>query len=154
MSLRARDVDPAAPHGVEIERVRTFARVLDRYGVDAVLGFFVPGLGDVLGSLLGLYIVSIAMRRGVAGVVIARMLLNLGLDMVLGVVPVVGDLADVAFQANVKNLALLESRAATRQARASDWLMVGGVAIGFVAVTALLVYAMIALFGALGRALG
>ena len=64
---------PAVPAGnLEIERVRTFARVFDRYGVDAILGFVLPGLGDVIGSLLGLYIVAIAIRRRVASVVVVR----------------------------------------------------------------------------------
>jgi len=139
---------------VEIERVRTFARVLDRYGLDAVLGLVLPGLGDVLGSVLGLYVVTIAMRRRVSPVVIARMLLNLGLDMVVGVVPVLGDVADLAFRANTKNLALLESRAATGRARPGDWLAVGGVALGFVALTTIVVYLVVAGLRAVGHAIG
>lgn len=134
---------------VEIERVRTFARVLDHYGVDAVLGFVLPGVGDVVGSLLGLYIVGIAVRRGVSPVVIVRMLLNLGLDLVIGVVPVLGDLADFAFRANDKNLGLLEARP-ERRARAGDWALVGAVGVGFAAVVALVGWAVVAAIRWLG----
>ena len=39
----------------ELERVRTLARVLDDYFVDPLIGLFMPGVGDVIGSLLGIY---------------------------------------------------------------------------------------------------
>jgi uncharacterized protein DUF4112 len=134
----------------EIERVRTFARVFDRYGLDAIIGLVLPGIGDVIGSLLGLYIVGIALRRKVSTVVVVRMLINLGLDLLIGVVPVVGDIADFAFRANEKNLALLEARSAGGPARASDWAMLAAVVLGFVAVLGALGYAVIALVRAIG----
>ncbi|HEX4420745.1 MAG TPA: DUF4112 domain-containing protein [Kofleriaceae bacterium] len=127
----------------EIERVRTFARVFDRYGLDALIGFVLPGIGDVLGSLLGLYIVVVAIRRRVSSLVIARMLLNLGIDMVIGVVPIIGDIADFAFHANEHNLALLESRAAGGKARASDWAVLAAVGLGFAAVLGAMIYVVI-----------
>jgi len=128
----------------EIERVRTFARVFDRYGLDAILGFVLPGVGDVAGSLLGLYIVAIAIRRRFSAAVVVRMLLNLGLDLVLGVVPLVGDLADFVFRANQRNLRLLEDRSAGGRARASDWVIIGAVGLGLAAVIGLVVYAVVA----------
>src|SRR4051812_14162655 len=85
---------PAARPDRDIERARTFARVLDDYFVDPLLGLVLPGAGDVLGSLLGLYVVMIAVRRRVSPLVIARMLLNLGLDTVAGAVPLLGDAID------------------------------------------------------------
>lgn len=135
----------AAAHGdAEIARVRTFATVLDRYGLDAVIGFVLPGIGDAIGALLGLYIVVIAIRRRVSSVVIARMLLNLAIDMVVGVVPIVGDIADIAFQANRKNLALLEARPVGGKAHVSDWAVLIAVAAGFTAVLVLLGYVVAA----------
>lgn len=133
----------------EIERVRTFARVLDRYGLDAIIGLVLPGIGDVIGSLLGLYIVSIAIRRRVSTVVVMRMVTNLGLDLLVGVVPLVGDVADFAFRANEKNLALLEARTADGKARASDWAMLAAVVVGVLAVIGLVVYAASALVHAI-----
>ncbi|HEY0192689.1 MAG TPA: DUF4112 domain-containing protein [Kofleriaceae bacterium] len=140
------DLARVAPaHGdAEIERVRTFAHVFDRYGLDAVIGFVLPGIGDAIGALLGLYVVVIGIRRRVSSVVIARMLLNLGIDMVIGVVPLIGDVADVAFRANEKNLKLLEARPAGGKAHASDWAVLAAVGVGFTAVLVLLVYVVIA----------
>src|SRR5689334_21255829 len=65
---------------VELDRMRLFARVLDRYFVDPLIGLLIPGGGDVLGSLLGVYTVMVAARRNVSPVIIARMLLNLAAD--------------------------------------------------------------------------
>jgi hypothetical protein len=136
---RAMRVDGGARDN-EIERVRTFARVFDHYGVDAILGLLLPGVGDAAGSLLGLYIVGIAIRRRMPGVFIVRMLINLGADMLLGVVPLLGDVADFLFKANDKNLRLLESRAPGGKPRPADWAVLIAVALGFVAVVALVIY--------------
>jgi hypothetical protein len=110
----------------EIERVRKLAKVLDDYFVDPILGFVLPGVGDVATSVVGLYTVSVALRRKISPVIIARMLLNLAFDAVLGIVPFVGDIGDLLHKANTKNLALLESRVEHGgRARARDWLIVG-----------------------------
>jgi hypothetical protein len=128
-----------------IERARTLTRALDHYMLDPLLGLILPGAGDLVGSLVGLYIVAIAVRRRVSPVVIARMLLNLALDAGLGLVPVLGDLADFAFKANQRNLALLVERTDTRKATTRDWLAVGGAALALAAVLGLVVYAVVAL---------
>ena len=134
---------------LELERVRRLARVLDHGMVDPLLGFVLPGVGDLIGSLLGLYIVAIAVRRRVSPVVIARMLLNLALDAGIGAIPVIGDLADIAFKANDKNVALLASRDATGKATARDWLAVSGAALALVAVIGLVIYAIAAVLHAI-----
>src|SRR5690606_8958186 len=100
-------VAPAQPAGAgtrrvtepdrEIERVRVFARVLDDYFVDPLLGLVLPGAGDVIGSTIGIYTVVIAVRRKVSPVIIARMLMNLAVDAVVGFIPLAGDLFDIGF---------------------------------------------------------
>ncbi|MEO7733662.1 MAG: DUF4112 domain-containing protein [Kofleriaceae bacterium] len=133
----------------ELEGVRTLTRVLDHYLVDPVLGLLLPGVGDLVGSLIGLYVVVIAVRRKVSPVVIARMLLNLAIDAGIGVVPIVGDLADLAFKANAKNFELLVARHETGKASAKDWLAVGGALLVFVAVLGLASYAIVAIVRAI-----
>lgn len=78
-----------------------------RFGFDAILGI-VPGFGDFAGMLIGLVVVGEAVRLGVRPAVIARMLINLWLDGVLGSIPLLGDLFDLYFRANAINLGLLE----------------------------------------------
>jgi hypothetical protein len=136
---------PAPSGDAELDRVRRFARLLDNYLVDPVLGLIMPGAGDVIGGLLGLYTVAIAIRRRMSPVIIARMLLNLGIDAVVGIVPLAGDLFDLGYKANTRNAALLADRGPRGRATARDWLMVIGAGVAFIAVLALIVYLAIAL---------
>jgi len=100
-----------------IEFLRQWSRLLDsayrvpgtsiRFGWDPIVGL-VPGVGDVATASFALAILYHAYRLGVPGVVIARMLLNVLIDLAAGVIPVAGDVADVAWKSNSRNLALLE----------------------------------------------
>jgi hypothetical protein len=103
--------------GDPLARARTLARLLDsaarvpgtgiRFGADAVLGL-VPGLGDVAGAALAGYLVLLAQRLGAPRAVVLRMLGNVAVDTIGGTVPLIGDLFDVAYKSNLRNLALLE----------------------------------------------
>jgi Domain of unknown function (DUF4112) len=113
---RNRSAAAAGPDRRSIERLRQLAYLLDdrfripgtsyRIGLDGLIGL-VPGFGDAATTLLSLYIVLEARRLGVPVAKLGRMGLNVGLDAVLGAVPLVGDLFDVAWKANRRNLALL-----------------------------------------------
>jgi len=78
-----------------------------RFGWDPVVGLL-PGVGDVATASFAVTILYHAYRLGVPGVVLARMLLNVLIDLAAGLLPVAGDLADVAWKSNSLNLALLE----------------------------------------------
>ncbi|MDB4961798.1 MAG: uncharacterized protein JWP01_1797 [Myxococcales bacterium] len=134
----------------DVERVKRLAKILDGYFVDPIIGFFVPGAGDLIGSMLGMYTVMLAVRRRMSPVIIARMLTNLALDAALGIVPFAGDLFDVAHKANTKNVALLAERAEHGgKATTRDWLAVVGAALAFVAVIAVSIYAIVAVIRAI-----
>jgi hypothetical protein len=110
-----------------VARVRSLARMLDsalripgtdiRFGLDSILGL-VPGLGDVSGAVLSSYIVLASARMGVPPAVLLRMILNVAVDTGLGVVPVIGDMFDVAWRCNIRNADLLEKHAALPEATA------------------------------------
>lgn len=78
-----------------------------RMGVDALIGL-IPGFGDVAGGIAALYGIGLAWRLGAPSVVLARMTLNVALDTLFGIVPVLGDLWDIGFASNRRNLAILE----------------------------------------------
>jgi hypothetical protein len=142
---------PAAPRPTppdpEIERVRSIARVLDNYFVDPIIGFFLPGAGDIAGTALGLYSVFLAFKRRMSPIIIARMLLNLAVDALLGLIPFLGDLTDVAFRANQRNVKLMTDRAATGgRATWRDWAAVVGAFLLLFAVLALVVYVIVSAF--------
>ncbi|CAN5909136.1 hypothetical protein BH11MYX3_BH11MYX3_17830 [soil metagenome] len=134
----------------DLERVRKLSRVLDNKFVDPLICFVLPGVGDLAGSLLGLYTVAIAIRRRLSPVIVARMLMNLALDAALGIVPFLGDAADMMFKANRKNLALLEARVENRgKATARDWMAVVGAALAFGAAIGLAIYAIVSVVRAI-----
>ena len=96
-----------------------------RIGLDPILGL-VPGLGDAAGVLLGPAILVEGLRRGVPRLTLVRMATNIVVDSVLGAVPLIGDVFDAAWKANVRNLALLERHwREPRPARRADRVFVG-----------------------------
>lgn len=102
-----------------------------RFGLDALVGL-IPGIGDTSTSLASFYILASAVRHGVPKITLLRMGLNIGIDYLLGSLPVLGDIADVWWKSNQKNIALLRKRAtvSAEEARAgsmSDWIFVGGI---------------------------
>ena len=102
-----------------------FADWMDRKYVDPLLGLFLPGLGDAAGSVMGLYAIVVAWRLRLHPVVMARMLINLGVDALLGAIPLLGWLLDFFYKAHVRNLSLLQSRStSTKQSTVGDWLVV------------------------------
>lgn len=97
-------------------RLEALARVMDsavripgtevRMGFDALLGL-VPVLGDAVAGAISSYLIWEAKKLGVPKWVLARMIANTAIDTALGAVPVVGDLFDVAYRSNSRNVALL-----------------------------------------------
>jgi len=79
-----------------------------RIGLDPILGLLLPELGDALTATLSVTLLGVAFKERVPKLVMARMLVNIAIDAVLGAIPLVGDLFDFAFKANEKNLALIE----------------------------------------------
>ena len=87
-----------------------------RFGLDAMIGL-VPGIGDVVTTAMSLYIVHEARQLGAPRHVIARMLGNVLLDGVVGVVPLVGDAFDVMWRANRRNMRLVQDWLAREERR-------------------------------------
>ena len=112
-----------------------------RFGVDALLGL-VPGIGDLAAPAFTALLLVQALRLRVPLVVQMRMVLNAAADMLIGLVPLVGDAGDVLWKANLKNVALLERHARPGlPPRRSDYVFVGVwlAVLGVVAVVPLLV---------------
>ncbi|HUF34696.1 MAG TPA: DUF4112 domain-containing protein [Gemmatimonadales bacterium] len=136
-----------------LERLRSLGHLLDnsirlpgtrfRFGLDSVIGL-VPGVGDLVGGALSLYIILEAARLGVPKPLLARMGYNVLIDVVVGGVPLLGDLFDAGFKANLRNLALVQQhveRPATsrRVSRRFAALLVMGLALLLAAAVAVAV---------------
>ncbi len=118
-----------------------------RLGLDGVLGFVVPGAGDAVGGAVSMYAMYAALRLGAGASVLARMALNVALDALVGVVPLLGDVFDFVFKANRRNLALLETyvadpRRTRAKSRATVWLVFGVLVAGLVALLAGVVWGL------------
>jgi hypothetical protein len=115
-----------------VARIDALATLLDtafvmpgsniRFGLDALIGLL-PGLGDLISTAFSLFIVREARALGAPRWLVARMLVNVAVDGVVGAVPLVGDAFDVAWRANRRNMALLQKHLARepRAMRAADW---------------------------------
>jgi hypothetical protein len=99
-----------------VARLRSLAVLLDtairlpggiRIGADSVLGL-APGVGDALTTLMAAYIVFEAHRLGVPKHKLLRMAGNVAIDGLVGSIPILGDLFDVAFRANIRNIRIIE----------------------------------------------
>ena len=89
-------------------------------GLDAIIGL-IPGLGDLVTSLIGYWIVLRAMQAGVHRAAVMRMVLNLGIDAIVGIVPVFGDMFDMAYKANMKNMRIYREALSGTRAPLKDW---------------------------------
>ena len=100
---------------LDLQRARQLAELLDskfsiggiRFGMDSIVGL-IPGVGDIATLLAGLYPVYVAQKHGVGIPTRVRMLGNLLIDAGVGAIPLLGDVFDVGFKANTKNLKILE----------------------------------------------
>ena len=80
-----------------------------RIGFDGLIGL-IPGVGDTIGSMLSFYIVTQAARMGASVTTLIRMIGNILVELIVGSIPIIGDLFDFAWKANVRNLALLDQQ--------------------------------------------
>ncbi len=138
------------PTDRELVRVKRIARLMDDAFIDPLLGLLLPGAGDLVGSAIGLYVVGLALRRKVAPIIVARMLLNLAIDAGIGAIPLVGDMFDLAWKANDKNVVLLEQRTVgDGKAKWTDWLAVIGAFFALFAVLGLAIWGVVSLLRAI-----
>ena len=99
-----------------LKRIEAFAHLMDAQfripftnisiGIDGLIGL-IPGVGDGIAFLLALYQVIEARRMGAGFGLIAKMLLNIAIDTIIGSVPILGDIFDIGFKANIRNAKLL-----------------------------------------------
>lgn len=118
--------DEYSPH---LRRIEKLAHLFDaqfalpgtkiRFGWDGLIGL-VPGIGDTLTMLPQLYLIFEALRLKLGTSTILKMLLNVFIDWLIGTIPVVGDLFDVAFKSNLRNAKLVAEAIRQKRATVSD----------------------------------
>lgn len=108
----------AVPEESRLRRLDRLAQLLDtalpipgtnfRVGLDGLLGL-VPGVGDTIGAVFSAYIIFEAARMGFPKGTLLRMVGNVAVETLVGAIPIIGDIFDIAWKANVRNLALLRA---------------------------------------------
>lgn len=120
---------PSTDTADRLARIERVANVLDsrfrlpvigvRVGWDSILGV-IPGIGDAVTTVPAGWMIWQGYQMGARKRTLARMSLNAGIDLIVGGVPIIGDLFDVAFKSHKKNLALLQSDMQRRIIHASS----------------------------------
>jgi len=133
-------------HGLEIILDEAFRipGTQIRFGLDGIIGL-VPGLGDVLAGLLSAVIPLAAWIRGVPYVTLLRMAANLGIGVLVGSIPLFGDIFDIAWKPNRRNYRLLQRHLGEPQRHTwRDWmfllLLAAGLALVFAIPVALVIW--------------
>lgn len=124
-----------------------------RFGLDGIVGV-IPGIGDLIGGIASCIIIVAAWVRGVSYVTVARMVTNVAIEVVVGSVPILGDMFDIAWRANRRNYALLVgSMDEPRKHTLQSWLFLGGVCLALAALILLPMLLLTWIFGTLTHAL-
>jgi hypothetical protein len=126
-----------------LKRVKSMSRIMDsqfegpfgiRFGVDAIIGL-IPIFGDLFTSLFSAYIIFEAARAGCSPIVLIRMSMNIMLENIVGLLPVAGNIFDIFWRSNNKNVELFERSMNSPQKTArTSALVVGGVVFSIFAV--------------------
>jgi hypothetical protein len=101
----------------QIRKLQMVAKLMDsqfvipgtniRFGLDALIGL-IPGVGDLATFGVSGFMLVIMAQNGASGMVLARMILNVLIDVIIGSIPLLGDLFDIGFKANTKNVRLMQ----------------------------------------------
>ena len=153
------DAQRAVP---QLKWIDGFSRLLDtkfripgtdvRFGLDFLLGL-VPGAGDLVSLGMSGVLVATMAKNGASPLLAAKMLFNVGLDAIVGTVPIMGNIFDLVYKANYRNAVLMREYYQEGQHQGSVWPVVLGVLVGVVVIFVLMIWAALAvlswLFGLL-----
>ena len=115
-----------------------------RFGADFLVGL-IPVAGDVITFGLSGLLVIVMVRKGASGMVVIKMMGNILLDVLFGAIPVLGDLFDLSYRANRRNLHLLEEHYQEGKHQGSTWgpiIMVVLLLAGLFALSLLLIWSI------------
>lgn len=117
-----------------------------RFGLDFLIGL-VPYVGDIISFFIsGLLLMGMA-RHGASGMLIIKMIANVLLDTIVGSIPIIGDLFDLQYRANWRNLKLFEAFYEEGEHKGSGWWVVLLILVIFIALFFLLIYVVWSILG-------
>jgi Domain of unknown function (DUF4112) len=153
-------ISSSTPHEAQLlklARLRTVSDLWDRafgipgtkwrVGLESVVGLLPVG-GDVVGLGISIYILWQVVQFNLPKTILLRMVFNIAIDALVGAVPILGDLFDMTWKANTKNVSLLEAHLQEPiQSRSADkrflWLLFGGLLVALVALSVIAVVVLV-----------
>lgn len=131
--ISPRKITPQTSPQHELKDIEYLAKLMDnrfrvpgtnfRFGLDAIIGL-IPGVGDLSTFAVSGYMVLIMAKNGASGYLLARMVLNVLIDTAIGSIPLLGDIFDVAFKANIRNMQLMHQHYTEGRHRGSAWKII------------------------------
>lgn len=94
-----------------------------RFGLDGIIGL-IPGAGDLSTFAVSGYMLWVMANNGASGFVLARMTFNILIDAIVGAIPILGDLFDIAFKANMRNVRLMQEHYEEGRHKGSAWKVI------------------------------
>ena len=91
-----------------LDEIITIPGTKYKIGSDPIIGA-IPVIGDLLGSIISIYILYSGSKMGLSTKIISKMCLNIGIDFVFGLIPIIGDIFDIGWKANKRNVKLIEN---------------------------------------------
>jgi hypothetical protein len=110
-----------------------------RFGLDGIIGL-IPGAGDLSTLAISGYLLTIMAKNGASGYVLARMVLNVLIDAIFGMIPILGDIFDIAFKANMRNLKLMKEHYVEGRHRGGAWKVIVPVLVVLFIVVGLIIW--------------
>ena len=108
-----------------------------KIGIDPIIGL-IPGGGDLIGGVLSIYIMNAGIKMGRPRTAIIRMFGNVGLEFIIGCIPIIGDLVDATWKSNQRNVKLIEDSVMSEEKNAIFGYILIGVLITILASVILL----------------
>ncbi len=142
---------------LQLARLRTVSDLWDRafgipgtkwrLGLESLVGLLPVG-GDVVGLGISIYILWQVVQFNLPKTILLRMVFNIAVDALVGAVPILGDLFDITWKANTKNVNLLESHLQEpSKSRSADrrflWLLFGGLIIALITLSAFAIVVLV-----------
>jgi hypothetical protein len=153
MSDSGKGISPSDKVPVELIWIERLTDLLDtrfripgtkiRFGADPLMGL-IPYFGEIVSFAISGMLVLTMMRYGASGKVVAKMLINLAVDALTGIVPVLGDIVDVFYKANRRNYRLLLEHRAHGKHEGSAWPVLIGVTVVILAMLGCMIWGMVA----------
>jgi Domain of unknown function (DUF4112) len=126
-------MEPKTQQTTIIRNLDSLAKLMDsqfqipstkiRFGLDALIGL-IPGVGDFAGFLVSGYMITVLVSNGASGFIVAKISFNILIDATVGSIPLIGDIFDLVFKANERNMKLVHEHYLDGRHQGGAWKVV------------------------------